>query len=149
MATGSLKHTAHTDDHPLFHFTQIGFIQIKLRFPAFASWNIHLLLSSCRCEKPGELSPGRKRPGAGQRGAPGLRHVQLPSANGQVRPAAPPAAGDPSDQPAGRGVPLLQTPERRRALQQPAYWNAARQESLRGGRRADIWAALLQSKSCE
>lgn len=87
---------------------------------------------SRRCEKPGEFSPGRERPGAGQRSAAGLRHVQLPAANGQVWPAAPPATRDTSDQPAGRRIPLLQTPEWRRALQQPAHWNAARQKSLGG-----------------
>lgn len=87
----------------------------------------------CRREEPGELPPGGERAGAGQRGAAGLRHVQLPAANGQVRPAAAAAAGDPSHQPAGRGVPVLQTPERRRALQQPAHRDAARQESLGGG----------------
>lgn len=99
-----------------FHFIEINTVS-----QFFSSWNIHLFPPSCRCEKPGELSPGRKCPGTGQRSAPGLRHVQLPSANGQVWPAAPPTAGDSSDQPAGRRVPLLQTPERRRALQQPAH----------------------------
>lgn len=59
--------------------------------------------------------------------------MQLPAANGQVWPAAPSAAGDPSHQPAGRRIPVLQAPERRRALQQPAHRNATRQESL-GGR---------------
>lgn len=77
--------------------------------------------SSHRCKEPGELPPGRKCPGAGQRSTAGLRHVQLSTANGQVWPAAPPAAGDPSHQPAGGRIPLLQTPERRRALQQPAH----------------------------
>lgn len=97
-------------------------------------WSLTLtnlsLPPSRRCEEPGEFSPGRERPGAGQRSAAGLRHVQLPAANGQVWPAAPSATRDTSHQPASRRIPLLQTPERRRALQQPAYWNAARQKSL-------------------
>lgn len=99
-------------------------------------WSLTLtnlsLPPSRRCEEPGEFSPGRERPGAGQRSAAGLRHVQLPTANGQVWPAAPPATRDTSHQPASRRIPILQTPERRRALQQPAHWNAARQKSLGG-----------------
>lgn len=89
-----------------------------------------LCASTCRCEEPGKLPPSRERPGAGQRSAAGLCHVQLPTANGQVWPAAPPAAGDPGHQPAGRRIPLLQTSERGCALQQPAHRNATCQESL-------------------
>lgn len=88
------------------------------------------LASSCRCEESGELPSCRKRPGAGQRSTAGLRHVQLSAANRQVRSASPPASRDPCHQPAGRRIPLLQTPEWRRAVQQPAHWNATRQESL-------------------
>lgn len=45
-----------------------------------------------RREEPGELPPGGERPGTSERGAAGLRHVQLPPADRQVWPAAPAAA---------------------------------------------------------
>ena len=84
-----------------------------------------------RCEEPGELPPGGERPGAGERSAAGLLHVQLPPADGQVRSAPAPAAGNTRRQHAGRGVPVLQAPKRGRSLQQPAHRDAARQACLR------------------
>ncbi len=84
--------------------------------PHFSKPQIVFISSFFRRQEPGELPPGGERPGTGQRGAAGLRHVQLSSADGQVRPASAATAGDPGHQPAGRGVSVLQTPERWRAL---------------------------------
>ena len=56
--------------------------------------------------------------------------MQLPAADGEVRAAAAPPPGDPGPQHAGRGVPVLQAPERGRPLQQPADRDAACKASV-------------------
>lgn len=56
--------------------------------------------------------------------------MQLPTADGEVRAAAAPPPGDPGPQHAGRGVPVLQAPERGRPLQQPADRDAACKASV-------------------
>lgn len=84
----------------------------------------------CRCEAAG--GPGFRggRPGAGERSSAGVHSVHLPTVPGEVQPAGDAAAGAALSQHAGRGLPVLHASERRGALQQPAYRDAARQESV-------------------
>lgn len=79
----------------------------------------------CRREAAGEPGTSGERARAGEQRSAGIHTHLVPSACGQVQSAGAAAAGGSCPERPGRGVPELQTPERRCALQQPAHRDAA------------------------
>lgn len=98
----------------------------------------------CRREVPGEPHAGQGCSGEGQRGTAGVHGVPLPPLHGQVPPAAAVAGRGPGAEPAGRGVPVPQAPERGGALQQPPHRDAARQADLSGHQQDSAVPQCLQ-----
>ncbi len=93
----------------------------------------------CRCEAPGEPAVRGEHSGAGEQRSARVHALLLPSVSGSLQSAHTAAPWGPVAQRAGRGLPVLQAPVRRSAVQQSAHRNASRQEVHRRVKVTLLW----------